>query len=472
MGENIEREIKHISIVYYFCMLPHDKAALMAERLRKAGFEPVLFAPLILVILFFLLLAQDPSAISSVSIGVVALSPLWLPIFLFRYGWILWVHSVRYEFWFSQDMVLLEIQLPPEVEKSPLAMEVVLSALWNNGGEATFIARLWKGMFRPVWSLEIASNEGRVSFYAHMRRSLRNVFEARMYGQFPEAKIVEAEDYTRKVPFDLANYELWGIEFDKAPDRSGALPIKTYYDYALDKDTDTPETSVDPLTHVLEFFSSVGKDEYAWLQIIVRARKKDEWYGVYKKKDVFIESAKEEIKKIIAGAAERVAGGDPDALKQAKTRGASILTQGERDKIEAIEKSMGKLIFECGLRGIYMAKRERFNSANIPALALMFNPFRTVNLNQLNPARGMAIFDYPWQDFQDIRKNRVKRQLVFHFRNRAYFYVPYDQTPVFLNIEELASLWHFPGSNVQPPGLERVAAKRAEAPAGLPVLPS
>jgi hypothetical protein len=296
------------------------------------------------------------------------------------------------------------------------------------------------------------------------------MFEARMYGQFPEAKIVEAEDYARKVNFNLEEYDLWGAEFDKKD--PGAVPIKTYYDYELNKDPDTPETTIDPLTHVLEFLASMGPGEYAWLQIITKARKRDEWYGVYKKGDLFLDGGKAEIKKVIDTAAARVAGEDKEALKQAQTRGASILTQGERDKIEAIEKSMSKPIFECGIRGIYMAKRERFNGANISGVALMFNPFRSMNLNQINPARGMTVFDYPWQDFRNIRKNRIKNQLMFHYRNRAYFYVPYDQTPVFLNIEELASLWHFPGSNVQPPGLERVPSKRAEAPAGLPTLPS
>jgi hypothetical protein len=451
-------------------MLPHDKAEKFGGWLRGWGLEPVLFGPLALIILFFTFLAQDPEALGAFFTAFVALSPLWLPVFLFRYGWILWMHNIRYQFWFSQDTVLLEIQLPPEVEKSPLAMEVVLTNMWNSGGEATFIARLWKGTYRPVWSFEIASNEGRVSFYVHMRRSMRNMFEARMYGQFPEAKIVEAEDYARQVNFNLEEYDLWGAEFDKGG--AGALPIKTYYEYELDKDPDTPETTIDPLTHALEYFSSMGPGEYAWLQIIAKARKKDEWYGIYKKGDTFIDGGKAEMKKVIENAAKRVAGEDKEALKQAQTRGASILTQGERDKIEAIEKSMSKLVFECGIRGMYLAKRERFNGSNITGIALIFNPFRTVNLNQLNPARGMTVFDYPWQDVRNIRKNRVKNQLMFHYRNRAYFYVPYDQTPVFLNIEELASLWHFPGSSVQPPGLERVPSKRAEAPAGLPTLPS
>ncbi len=112
------------------------------------------------------------------------------------------------------------------MEKSPLAMELFLSTLWNSGGESTFIARIWKGNYRAIWSLEIASNEGRLSFYIHTRRTWKQIIEARIYGQYPEAKIEEVEDYARKVPFNLEEYELWGCEFAKgAP---GPVPIKTY----------------------------------------------------------------------------------------------------------------------------------------------------------------------------------------------------------------------------------------------------
>jgi hypothetical protein len=97
------------------------------------------------------------------------MSPVWLPIYLFTSFWITWIEYIRYYFWFKQEYILLEIQLPPEVEKSPLAMELFLTALHNNGSETTFLKRVWEGSHRPVWSLEIASNEGQIRYYMHMR---------------------------------------------------------------------------------------------------------------------------------------------------------------------------------------------------------------------------------------------------------------------------------------------------------------
>jgi hypothetical protein len=456
-------------------MLPHDRAEKIAKWLRGWGLEPVLLGPIFLLIVFLVSLGGDVAAVRAFFTALAALSPVWIPLFLLRYFWIMWMYYIRYQSWFNTEHVLLEITLPPEVEKSPLAMEVVLSSLWNSAGEATFIARLWKGNYRPIWSLEIASNEGRVGYYMHLRKSWQNIIEARIYGQFPEAKISVVEDYASKVPYNPEEYSLWGLEYEKQ--QPGAVPIRTYYEYALDKDTDSPETMVDPISNILEFFSSIGKDEYLWLQIIVKARKKDEWYGFYKKSDAFMEGGKKVIQDMIVSAAKRSGGilkelkiGDPEgaALKQAASRGAGLLSEDERNKLEAVEKSMGKLIFEAGMRGIYLAKKERFNPVNNGGLIRMFDAYRSVDLNALNPTRGLIPFDYPWQDFHDIRKNRVREQLYFHYRNRAYFYVPYDQTPIFFTSEELASLWHFPSSAINPPGLERVAAKRAEAPPGLP----
>jgi hypothetical protein len=84
------------------------------------------------------------------------------------------------------------------------------------------------------------------------------------------------------------------------------------------------------------------------------------------------------------------------------------------------------------------------------------------------PARGNNWFDYPWQDWKEIRANRMRRNLFFRYKQRAYFYVPYDQVPVFMTTEELATIWHFPSSVVQTPALDRVPSRRSDAPINLP----
>jgi len=446
-----------------------------AEELSKKvkfGLELAYIAPVLYLGLLSYVVFNDPMAARAGLTAIAALSPLWLPLFLLRYFWIYWIHYIRYKFWFAQEMILLQIQLPAEVTKSPLAMELFLSSMWNSGGEVTFIKRLWEGSFRPIWSLEIASSEGQVNFYIHMRKGLRSNIEARLYGQFPEAQVREVEDYTRKVPFNIEEYDLWGAEFRKGDPQ--ALPIKTYVDYGLDKDPDE-EFKIDPLTNVLEALASMGKDEYFWFQIIAKARKKDEWYGIYNNShDAYKDSYKKGLAAIMKVAADRAGSlvTDDAAKAQASARGLTLLTGGEKLKVEAMERAVGKLTFEVGMRAMYFAKKEAFRGSNIAYIPRFFDPFRSNDLNAINPARWMAGLDFPWQDFRNIRRNAMKKKLFFLFQNRAYFYVPMDQAPVFLSIEELATIWHFPSSTVRTPGINRVPSKRSEAPVNLPTLPS
>lgn len=473
MGDYLQKDLLH-TCYSIACMLSFHTSHKLATQV-KLGVEVAVVAPIIYAGLVFFILFNDYAAARAALTAVAAFAPIWLPFFLLKYFWIYWIHYVRYKFWFAQETVLLEIQLPPQVDKSPLAMELFLTALWNNGGEVTFIKRMWQGIFRQVWTLEISSMEGSVNFYIHMRKAIRAVVEARLYGQYPEAQVREVEDYTRKIPFNIEEYDMWGCEYRKGDPQ--ALPIKTYVDYGLDKDP-KEEFKVDPITSVLEPFAAMGKGEYLWFQIVLKAYKKDEWYGFYLNKTAYLDSFKKGLSDIMAEASKRAAnliqGHDEKAeaaRAQAAARGLTLLTPGEKIKVEAMERAKGKLLFECGMRFLYIAKKEAFNPSKIAVGPRFFDPFRSNELNLINPARWMATLDYPWQDFHNIRRNMFKKRLYFLFQNRAYFYVPLDQAPVYLNVEELASIWHFPSSGVKTPGLNRVSSKLSEAPPDIPSLP-
>ena len=226
-------------------MLLHDAAEEASSWIGGFNIDPIVVMPVGVVGLAWAAWMWDPVALSSTLAAVVALSPVWIPFFLATSFWSAWIHYVRYIHWFALPTVVLEIQPPAEIEKSPIAMEIFLSSLWNTGNETTFLDRMWKGRGRPVWSLELVSNEGRISYYIHLRQSWKHVVEARIYGQFPDAKIFEVEDYVRKVPFNLEEYDMWCAEYVK-PTKPDALPIKTYVEYGLDKVQEEAE-QVDPI---------------------------------------------------------------------------------------------------------------------------------------------------------------------------------------------------------------------------------
>lgn len=460
-----------------FLFWTHDGAAAVEEWIGDWGFEALVVMPAALVVLLIVAGGTDPAAVSGTLAMVIALSPVWLPVGLAIFFWITWIHYIQYMFWFKQEHVLLEIQLPPEVTKSPLSMELFLSAMYNSGGESTFIARIWEGKTRAIFTLEIASHEGQVKFYLHCRKGWKNILEAKLYGQFPEARITEVADYADSIPYNAQDYGLWGAEFKKTAD-ADALPIKTYIDYGLDKSPDKPEIQVDPISNLVEFLGQIGQGEHLWMQIIMRAPKSNSlggtnwWYGFPAPGNPWKDGAKKKIGKITEQAIKRAQSfvTDDAEKKRVGARGSTLLSGGEKLQVEAIERSLTKLYFECGIRVLYIGRNDgSFNGTNIGSVVKFFDAYNQPNYNGIMPTRGNSDFDYPWQDYNGIRENRVRRNLLFRYKHRAYFNVPYDQVPTLLNTEELATIWHFPSSAVQTPALDRVPSRRSDAPINLPV---
>lgn len=444
--------------------------------LKGYGIEPAFVAPPVAILVIFFLGTHDSHLVGATIAALAFILPFWLPVVLFRYFWTVWIRYIRWLTWFKTEWTVLQIILPPEVEKSPLAMEVVLGRMWQTTGETTFVDRIWLGKCRVVYSLEIACNDGKLGFYIHMRKAWKNTIEAVIYGQFPEAKVVEVPDYAAQVPFNTDEWSLWASEMKY--NKVNPYPIKTYVDYQMDKNPDE-EYKIDPLTNLLEVFATAKKNEHFWFQVIIRARKSDEWFGIYTKSNNKIKKEfAAELSTIMDGASKRAASvikGESDSAQrvreQAMGRGLTLLTDGEKRRVESMERKMGKIIFECGLRVLYCGRKENFEPTKEAAAARMFEQTRSEEFNAIRTGRGMNDFDYPWQDFMGIRQGIERRRQFRRYVDRAYFFAPYNQRCLMMSVDELATLWHFPSSSVKTPGLERVASRRAEAPANIPGLP-
>src|ERR1700722_6563079 len=128
-------------------MLLHHEAEKVKGFIESWAFESILVSFVGFLFLLWVAYDADPGAVSGVFAMTIALSPVWLPVALLVFLWISWIDYIRFGFWFWRQMVLLEIQLPPEVSKSPAAVEVFLNSIYNTGSETTFINRFWKGGF-------------------------------------------------------------------------------------------------------------------------------------------------------------------------------------------------------------------------------------------------------------------------------------------------------------------------------------
>src|SRR3989344_7943639 len=71
------------------------------------------------------------------------------------------------------------------------------------------------------------------------------------------------------------DYDTDGMEFVLA--KPDPYPLKTYIDYGLHELATEEEQKTDPITSIIELLGSISPDEQLWLQILIRATKKDGW---------------------------------------------------------------------------------------------------------------------------------------------------------------------------------------------------
>ena len=88
------------------------------------------------------------------------------------------------------------------------------------------------------------------------------------------------------------------------------------------------------------------------------------------------------------------------------------------------------------------------------------NGFKTQNLTAVV---------YPWQDLWGKNIAFKKATMFEAYRLRSYLYPPYKRKPMVLSAEELATIYHFPGSVAATPQLAKIESKRAEPPSNLPL---
>jgi len=398
--------------------------------------------------------------------GVILLyqsSFFWLPILLISMSLVLWIRYVRQSFLHNLEKVLLEIKMPQEVLKSPLAMEIFLSALYQKGA-ATYLDTYLGGKVPPWFSLELVSVSGQVKMYIWTWAKYRKMVEHQFYAQYPNIEIHEAEDYTKGIFNDPSKWIMWATYFKLTS--ADAFPIKTYVDYGLDQDQ-KDEYKIDPMTAVLEYLGSLAPGEQCWIQILIQANKKEGLQeGRLFKKDDWTTGVLKEIENI-----RKSAEGEKDKKDGTWIPGRP-LTKGEQDTLSSLERSLSKPAFDTAIRGVYIATKEAFNAENIPGLIGTFRQYSSNTLNGFKLGK-FTDFDYPWQDFMRARRNRLERIYIEMYKMRSFFQEPYKyfrQKPIVLTTEELATIFHPTGGiAVQTPTFQRIPSKKAEPPANLPV---
>lgn len=399
-------------------------------------------------------------------IYLVYFSPIFLAILL----WQIYLLYIRSNYIKDEERILLGIKIPKEITKSPRAMELLLEVFYQTY-EGELIDRFIKGSIRGWFSLELVSIGGKIHFYLQIPKFFKNIVEARIYSQYPEVEIFEAEDYTKEVTFGQPDspWDIKGWEYGLKKD--DAYPIKTYIDYEMEKDP-KEEFKIDPMTPLLEFLSSIKPSERVWIQIMIMAGK--ERFAKYeeKEKDWFFFKTKHNQKKMVdwkdsGEALVKKLSGRGEEKDMAKAWTKTILTKSEQEMVTAIQRNLAKLSFDVGIRSIYAATEEIKPAVGV-GLNSAFKQFGSDKLNSFKPSLQTG-FNNPWQDPWGWRTRKKKNDLFKYYCNRSFFYPPAGKKPIGLTTEELATIYHFPGQVATTPSLERIQSKRGEPPANLPI---
>ncbi len=428
--------------------------------------------------------------------GLSSWQIIWL--LLFKYwGWVIFLIIFLRFFAYQEYMfyiwdkwgatmpkpIILAIDVPKRNEQSVQAMENFFDHLLGAHGTIIWWNKYLVGEFQRSLSVELVSIGGNVQFLVRCPADWRNLVEAAVYGQFPDAEITEVEDYVNSVPKDYPNetHEIWGCEFTLS-NPNVYLPIKTYIKF----EHRFSEVFVDPMAALLETMSTIGPGEQIWLQIILTPLAVD--WG--------LEGGKKEINKMLkipppapkqglisqilsplGGIAseftEQFAGvtltGEPTEEKKPEMPPNVMmnLSPGQKEQLEAIERKIAKLAFNTKLRYIYVAEKDKMNKpVGVNAVIGAIKQWTDMNLNGFKPDLKTTSTSSPQYILIDYRRNARKNKIMSAYRNRSTL-VGSKAKP--MCSEELASFWHFPSMYVKAPLLKKTDFTKMAAPVGLPL---
>ena len=331
------------------------------------------------------------------------------------------------------EHILLILEIPRANEKKELAAEQLFASLHGILKESKELRA--SGGLQEHISFEIASIGKLIRFYVWTPKHLQNFVEGQIYAQYPTVQIYEeTEDYTKRQLDHKVVYtaELTLIDND-------VLPIKTFQSF-----------EVDPLAGITATLSKLeDENEEMWIQVLARPIA-DDWHKRSSSYAARIKSGKTQ-GDFLGGFGKYIVG-MLGALWQPPEMGAAgaVKELSERDKtrVSEIETKSQKLGYQVKIRVAYLGNDQSTARHRLQAIVGAFKQFNSTNLNGFK-----------------LHKPSFNREDIAHYTTR--FFIDHG---FILNIEELASVYHLPHTNVETPSIVWANTKTAEPPAKLPVI--
>lgn len=384
----------------------------------------------------------------------------------------LWIARRQAKYVAGLKWKVLHISVPKDTVQTPKGIENFFSIMIGAKGGINFKDKWLTGKVPAWFSFEIVSRGGRIGFYVYTQEKFRDAIEAAMYAQYPEASIVEVEDYAQDIPteFPSEDWGMWGSEMILKNDTY--LPIKTYelFEHQGEKDN----RFKDPLLGLLEALGSIGPTEHFYFQLIISPPDDQGWTkdgqkfvnGLYgkssggKKKGFFGEAFGWFFEGLLEQSVGLTLGGGEE---KKESPGLPNLTPFEKEQADAVSKKISKIGWLSKIRLIYWAPAEDMRTGNVAGMVKgIMQQYTHQGLNGFTfhgPSTPQD--DYFWQEWGIPA---TLRNISNRYKSRS---LGDGATPSIMNVEELATFWHFPSADARTPVLTTIDARQAEAPVEL-----
>src|SRR3989339_1702878 len=292
----------------------------------------------------------------------------------------------------------------------------------------------------PSVAFEIASQIGGtdISFYVAVPKYLESAFEKYVQGVYPNAVV-------DKIPQDYTIFEPQGetagafLQLRENP----FFPISTYQ--TLEKD---------PLATITNNLSKIGVNEGAAVQVVIRPLNSGEFRKTGEKVLAKIREGKN-IKTAIAQVSSGLVGEiindiSKNPVKDKEQEMYKDKEQGfDQKAYDAIQSKIQKQPFETNIRVLASAQTQGRAIEILQHLTSSFSQFSLSAINSLEP--------------KEVYKKELKKLIYdFSFRN---FNI---KQKTILNLEELASIYHFPTHFIETPYIKAAKSGEAAPPSDLP----
>src|SRR3989339_142270 len=292
----------------------------------------------------------------------------------------------------------------------------------------------------PSVAFEIASQIGGtdISFYVAVPKYLESAFEKYVQGVYPNAVV-------DKIPQDYTIFEPQGetagafLQLRENP----FFPISTYQ--TLEKD---------PLATITNNLSKIGVNEGAAVQVVIRPLNSGEFRKTGEKVLAKIREGKN-IKTAIAQVSSGLVGEiindiSKNPVKDKEQEMYKDKEQGfDQKAYDAIQSKIQKQPFETNIRVLASAQTQGRAIEILQHLTSSFSQFSLSAINSLEP--------------KEVYKKELKKLIYdFSFRN---FNI---KQKTILNLEELASIYHFPTHFIETPYIKAAKSGEADPPSDLP----